>query len=388
METNKVVLTGKGLQWYRTGHVWLYRDDIRRIGGAKSGDIVDVADEKGKFLGRAFYGDTSKIALRFLTRDDEPVDRPFFEKRIGEAVRRRQDILKHAQALRIIYSEGDELPGLIADKYGDWLVLQVLVPGVDRRIDMIAPILRDLLTPRGIVCRNDGSARALEGLPAEKRMLIGEKPDLVEISEGPVRYLVDVWNGHKTGAYLDQRENRAKVAAHARGRVLDCFSYQGHFALHCARTADTVIAVESSQEAVDLTRKNIAVNHAANITATAENAFDLLRRCHREKSRFDTVILDPPPLARKKVHAEDALRGYKEINLRAMHLLTPGGVLATFCCSHSIPRDVFMELLRAAAADARSAFRVREELGQPADHPVLINVPETGYLKGIILEKI
>lgn len=388
MGQHKVILTKKGLSWYRTGHVWIYRDDLASTGDAKSGDIVEIADERGRFLGRAFYGGKSKIALRLLTRLDEPVDDAFLKRRLIEAVARRRGLVANGGAVRLVYSEGDSLPGLIADRYADWLVLQALIPGIDSRLGIISDILRGLMNPSGIACRNDASARSLEGLPLEKKMLAGERPDLIEVKEGAVRYLADIWNGHKTGAYLDQRENREIVARHARGRVLDCFSYQGHFALHCAASAESVAAIESSGEAVAMLRRNCELNGLGNVEAIDGNVFDLLRSYHREKRRFDTIILDPPPLARKKAHSEDALRGYKEINLRSMHLLQPGGILATFCCSHGISRDLFREVLRAAAADASSAFRVLKELRQPPDHPVLINVPETAYLKGFILEKL
>jgi 23S rRNA (cytosine1962-C5)-methyltransferase len=345
-------------------------------------------DERGRFLGKAFYGDRSKIALRLITRSSESVDESFLTRRIREAIERRRALAEEGGALRLVFSEGDGLPGLIADRYADWIVVQALIPGMDRRLGAIAEIFRELLKPRGIVCRNDASARSLEGLPLERKMLLGERPETVEVREGPARYLADLWNGHKTGAYLDQRENRAIVGRHAKGAVLDCFSYQGHFALHCAVRAESVTAVESSAEAVALASKNFALNKLSNVTPLEGNAFDLLRLYFREKRRFDTIILDPPPLARKRAHAEDALRGYKEINLRAMHLLNAGGLLATFCCSHGISRDLFAEILRQAAADARCGVRVLEELRQPADHPVLLNVPETAYLKGFVLEKI
>lgn len=388
MTPNTVTITKKGLLWYRTGHVWIYRDDVAKTGAAKSGDVVDVAEDRGKFLGKAFYGEKSKIALRLLTRNQEPTDASFFERRIREAIDRRRESMDEGGATRLVYSEADGLPGLIADWYAGWLVLQALIPGVDSRTDMISGIFQGLLNPKGIVCRNDASARALEGLMLGKKVVYGDQPGLVQITEGPLRYLADIWNGHKTGVYLDQRENRSAVARYAKGRVLDCFAYQGHFSLHCAKKADTVTAVESSREALALLEKNCALNDVANVTPVPGNVFDLLRLYQKERSRFDAIVLDPPPLARKKAHAEDALRGYKEINLRAMHLLNAGGILATFCCSHSISSDLFMEVLRLAAADARCGFRILEKLGQAKDHPILLNVPETAYLKGAILQKL
>lgn len=387
MTPNSVTISKKGLLWHKTGHVWIYRNDVTSAGAAKSGDIVSVAEDRGRFLGKAFYGEKSKIALRLLTRNEEPIDASFFERRIREAIDRRGQGLEAGGALRLVYSEADGIPGLIADRYADWIVLQALIPGVDSRIEMISGIFHGLLKPEGIVCRNDASSRAIEGLMLGKKVMAGEQPGLIQVAEGRLRYLADIWNGHKTGAYLDQRENRSAVARYARGRVLDCFAYQGHFSLHCAKKADTVTAVESSREALAILEKNCALNDLTNVTPTPGNVFDLLRLYQKEKSRFDTIVLDPPPLARKKSHAEDALRGYKEINLRAMHLLNAGGTLATFCCSHNISSDIFMEILRLAAADARCSFRVLEELGQAKDHPILLNVPETAYLKGAILQK-
>jgi 23S rRNA (cytosine1962-C5)-methyltransferase len=388
MKRAVATLRRKGFAWYATGHAWIYRDDLARVEGAAPGDIVDVLDPRGRLLGRAFYGDRSKIALRLLTRDEKPVDDAFFERRIREAVARRRPSMEEGGALRLVYSEGDGLPGLIVDRYANWIVLQSLIPGSDSRVGLFASILRALLDPKGIVLRNDASARALEGLPLEKKVLQGGEPGLIEVVEGGIRYLADILNGHKTGAYLDQRGHRELVGRLARGKALDCFCYQGHFALHCAARAESVTALDSSREALAAMEKNIALNALSNVTPFEGNAFDLLRAWHREKKRFDTIVVDPPPLARRKAHAGDAMRGYKEINLRAMHLLAPGGILAAFCCSHNIPPDLFLDILRAAAADASCSFRVLHALGQPPDHPVLLNVPETAYLKGLVLEKI
>jgi 23S rRNA (cytosine1962-C5)-methyltransferase len=387
MHLKRVIVNKKAFHWYRTGHPWIYRDDLVSTGLARSGEVVDVFNEQKSFLGKALYGDASKIALRLLTRKEEAVDETFWYGRIRDAVDRRKGIMTADGAVRLIYSEGDGLPGLIADRYAGWLVLQALVPGIDARLDIISGILDELLKPEGIVCRNDASSRSLDGLPLEKKLLRGVKPGLIRVREGATSYLVDVWNGHKTGAYLDQRENRLLLTKYVRRRVLDCFSYEGQFALHLAKSADSVTAVESSQDAIVLLKKNLGLNGLKNVRAVQGNAFEFLRRCHRDKKRFGLIILDPPPLARKKMHTEQALRGYKEINLRAMHLLPEGGVLATFCCSHSIPRDLFLEVLRESATDARCSLRLLEELGQASDHPILLNVPETAYLKGFVLER-
>jgi len=387
MKSKRITISRKGLLWYDTGHSWIYRDDLLKTYSAAPGDVVDILDGRGRFLGRGFYGDKSKIAIRILTRKDEAIDDAFFKTRIEKAILRRGERSRGKGAARLVFSEGDSLPGLIVDRYAGWLVFQTLIPGMDRLLDRLAGVFGELLSPAGIVCRNDAGSRAIEGLPLRKKTMSGEKPGLVEVEEGEIRYLADIWDGHKTGAYLDQAENRAMVAAYSTGRVLDCFSYQGHFALRCAGRAEHVTAVESSPDALALLEKNVALNGAGNITPAGENVFDLLRSYHREKKKFDLIILDPPPLARKKTHAGGALRGYKELNLRAMHLLNPGGVLATFSCSHSISVDLFSEMLRMAATDARCEFRVLTGMRQGSDHPVLINTPETFYLKGFLLQK-
>jgi 23S rRNA (cytosine1962-C5)-methyltransferase len=388
MHKATVVISRKGVLWYRTGHTWIYRDDIADTGNSAGGDIVTVRDNKGRFLGKALYSNKSKIALRILTREDEIINEAFLARRITRAIELRRKRIATHEAVRLVYSEGDMLPGLIADKYADWIVLQTLVPGINRLLPLIAGIFYQTLKPRGIVCRNDATARALEDLPREKKMLIGKQPPLLEIKEHGVLFLIDLWNGHKTGMYLDQTENRLTVKQYARGNVLDCFSYQGHFAINVAGAADKVTAVESSAEAVSFIDKNRVLNKLDNIMPVQENAFDYLRRSHKENVRFDTIILDPPPLARRKSHLDGALRAYKEINLRSMHILSPGGVLATFCCSHSISHDLFLTVLREAAADAGATCRLLHPLTQAPDHPVLLNVPETAYLNGFIIQKV
>lgn len=388
MKRAAATLKRKGFAWYATGHVWVYRDDLARVENASSGDIVDLLDPRGRLLGRAFYGDRSKIALRLLTRNDEPVDDAFFERRVREAVARRRPLMEEKGALRLIYSEADGLPGLIADRYADWIVLQSLIPGSDSRVGLFASILRALLDPKGIVLRNDASARALEGLPLERKVLTGDLRGPVEVVEGDIRYLADILNGHKTGAYLDQREHRELVGRLARGKALDCFCYQGHFALHCAQRAEAVTALESSREAIAAMEKNIALNGFSNVTPVEGNAFDLLRAWQRERKRFDTIVVDPPPLARKKAHAADAMRGYKEINLRALKILNPGGCLVTCSCSYHVHEDGFEEILADAAVDARVTVTVVEKRRQARDHPIVLGVPETYYLKCFVLRKL
>jgi len=386
MKRAAATLKRKGFAWYATGHAWVYRDDLARVENASPGDIVDLLDPRGRLLGRAFYGDRSKIALRLLTRNDEPVDDAFFERRVREAVARRRPLMEEKGALRLIYSEADGLPGLIADRYADWIVLQSLIPGSDSRVGLFASILRALLDPKGIVLRNDASARALEGLPLERKVLTGDLRGPVEVVEGDIRYLADILNGHKTGAYLDQREHRELVGRLARGKALDCFCYQGHFALHCAQRAEAVTALESSREAIAAMEKNIALNGFSNVTPVEGNAFDLLRAWQRERKRFDTIVVDPPPLARKKAHAADAMRGYKEINLRALKLVRPGGFVVTCSCSQHVSDDAFQLMVNQAARDGKKRVRLVEARTQATDHPILPAASETKYLKCMILQ--
>ena len=378
-----VKITARGAERWKQGHPWVYRSDVAEE-PEKTPGIVPVTDRKGKFLGRALYSPSSEIRLRLLTRADEPIDARWWANRIGDAVRRRNGI--SATAWRAVHAEGDGLPSLIVDKYGSWIVAQLLSAGLETaRADVLAGI-REALTPEGILLRNDAAVRRHEGLPLEVTLAEGQVPDAIEIAEDGVRYLAAPWSGQKTGAFLDQRENRLLVGRHTRpgGRALDLFTYHGSFALHLARNAKEVLAVDQSSEALTRGAENARLNGIGNIEWREANAFDLLRELERRGERFDTIVLDPPAFAKNRASVPSAARGYKEINLRALKLLNPGGVLVTCTCSYHMSEETFLDIIAEAALDARRRVQIIEKRGQSADHPVLLGVPETHYLKCVI----
>ncbi len=381
----RAVLRDRGAARARSGHPWIYRSDIAEAGG-EAGDVVPVFDRGGNFLGRAFYNPGSEISLRVAERRDEPVDESWFGTRIGRALAYRDSLEIDGDAYRLLHSEADGVPGLVVDRYGEYLVLQVGSVAVERRLDWIVDTLVELLSPRGILLRGDSAARKREGLDTAVRVLHGGVPESVVVREGPVRYRARLWSGQKTGGFLDQRENRLAAGGYARGRVLDVFSYAGGFALHAARRAETVEAVDASGPALEAARADAELNGRGNIAFTRSNAFDLLRGRSRAGEGYDMVILDPPAFARTKRELQRARRAYKEINLRAMKLLNPGGILVTCSCSYHFSRELMEETLRSAAADAGKTLRTREWRGQAQDHPEILTVPETRYLKCAVLE--
>jgi len=379
-----VKITARGAERWKQGHPWVYRSDVADE-PEKTPGIVPVTDRKGKFLGRALYSPSSEIRLRLLTRADESIDARWWANRIGDAARRRNSI--SATAWRAVHAEGDGLPSLIVDKYGSWIVAQLLSAGLETaRADVLAGI-REALTPEGILLRNDAAVRRHEGLPVEVTLAEGQVPQTIEIAEDGVRYLAAPWSGQKTGAFLDQRENRLLVGRHTRpgGRALDLFTYHGSFALHLARNAKEVLAVDQSNEALARGAENARLNGIGNIEWREANAFDLLRELERRGERFDTIVLDPPAFAKTKANLPRAVAGYKEINLRAMKILTPGGVLFTSSCSYHVSRDLFNAMLADAARDSGRRIQFLGATGAAGDHPELLNVPETGYLKGVLL---
>ena len=379
-----VKITAHGAERWKQGHPWVYRSDVADE-PEKTPGIVPVTDRKGKFLGRALYSPSSEIRLRLLTRADESIDARWWANRIGDAARRRNSI--SATAWRAVHAEGDGLPSLIVDKYGSWIVAQLLSAGLETaRADVLAGI-REALTPEGILLRNDAAVRRHEGLPVEVTLAEGQVPQTIEIAEDGVRYLAAPWSGQKTGAFLDQRENRLLVGRHTRpgGRALDLFTYHGSFALHLARNAKEVLAVDQSTEALARGAENARLNGIGNIEWREANAFDLLRELERRGERFDTIVLDPPAFAKTKANLPRAVAGYKEINLRAMKILTPGGVLFTSSCSYHVSRDLFNAMLADAARDSGRRIQFLGATGAAGDHPELLNVPETGYLKGVLL---
>ncbi len=382
-----VKVTARGAERWKQGHPWIYRSDVAEEPEKKPG-IVPVTDRKGKFLGQALYSPSSEIRLRLLTRGNESIDATWWTARISAAAARRDGIA--ASAWRVVHAEADGLPSLIIDKYGPWIVAQLLSAGLETaRADVVAGIT-GALAPEGILLRNDAAVRRHEGLPAEVVLASGQVPEVVEVVEDGLKYLAAPWSGQKTGAFLDQRENRALVGRHTRagGRALDLFTYHGSFALHLARKAKEVVAVDQSTEALARGAENAGLNGISNIDWREGNAFDLVRELERRREQFDTIVVDPPAFAKTKANLERAVAGYKEINLRAMKILAPDGVLFTSSCSYHVSRDVFNAMLVDAARDSGRRMQFIAATGAAADHPELLNVPETGYLKGVLLRAV
>ena len=380
-------VTARGAERWKQGHPWIYRSDVAAEPEKKPG-IVPVTDRKGKFLGQALYSPTSEIRLRLLTRSDQPIDARWWAERIAAAAARRNGI--NATAWRAVHAEADGLPSLVIDKYGPWIVAQLLSAGLETaRADVLAGISA-ALAPEGILLRNDAAVRRHEGLASEVVLALGQVPEVVEVVEDGLKYLAAPWSGQKTGAFLDQRENRALVGQHTRpgGRALDLFTYHGSFALHLARHAKDVLAVDQSTEALARGAENARLNGIGNIEWCEANAFDLLRELERRREQFDTIALDPPAFAKTKANLERAVAGYKEVNLRAMKILAEGGVLFTSSCSYHVSRDVFHAMLADAARDSGRRIQFVAATGASADHPELLNVPETGYLKGVLLRAV
>ncbi len=381
-----VTITRRGAERLAQAHSWIYRGDVEKEpAGLESGDVVALKDGRGRFLAKAYWSARSKIALRVVTREDEPVDEAFFAERLATAIALRERVFPGETALRLVHGEADLLPGLVADRYGDVLVLQTLVPATERRKQMIADLLWTALRPRSVVERNDVRVRELEGLAQVKGVVRGEEPGAVEYREGEVRMKLDVLGGQKTGAFLDQRENRLRAGEYAAGHCLDCFSYAGGFALQLARRAERVTAVEMQAPAAALARENAALNRAANVEVVEANAFDWLRDAAERPPEFDMVVLDPPAFAKNKEAIPAARRGYKEINLRALHVLKPGGILVSASCSYHMSEEALEELILDAARDAGRPVQLLEKRGAARDHPVLLGVPETRYLKLFVL---
>lgn len=385
MHSPHVAIAQHGADRLHAGHVWVYRSDIRAA-EAEPGDVVRVTDERGRFLGQAFFSDRSQIALRFLTRQEELIDRNFFLERIRAAAEYRQRVVTDAEAYRIVYGEADLLPSLVVDRYGDCLVIQTLSQATERRKDEFVELLRELFAPRAVVERNDPKVRLLEGLDQRAGVLWGDLPEATVASENGVKFNFDLLKGQKTGGFLDQRENRAAAARYVSGEALDAFCYQGGFALHLARRCAHVTAIDLSPAAIEAARRNAELNETANLTLREANAFDALKEFEDAGRRFDTIVLDPPAFAKNRASIPAARRGYKEINLRSFKLLRPGGYLITCSCSHHIPESLFLEIVASAAVDAHRTVVVVERRTQALDHPILLTVPETHYIKCLILK--
>ena len=384
----RVTLNAKGENRIRGGHPWVYRSDVVDVQDVSPGAIVEVYGPRQRLLGRALFSDQSQITIRMLTHDDTPVDEAFWRGRLERAITFRDSLEINATAYRLVHGEADLLPSLVVDRYEDYLVMQTLSQGMDRLAATITTLLVELTGVTGVLARNDPKVRQLEGLEQKVEVMHGTVPDTITVREAGVRYTVDPWHGQKTGLFLDQRENRAAAARYAHGRMLDCFSYNGGFALALAAKCDTVEALDVSADAVARITANAAANGLTNVTAREANVFDELRHLERDGARYDIIVLDPPAFAKNKASIPNALAGYKEINLRALRLLNPGGYLVTCSCSYNVDERMFGQTVFEASADARIPVTIVEKRMQGRDHPVLLGVPETYYLKSLILRKL
>jgi len=391
-----ITVTSRGAQRLKSGHLWVYRSDIANADGVAPGALVEVRDERGRRLGSALFSSASQIAIRLLTSTTigEADLLPLVRKRIDEAIAFREKRVANSDSYRVVFSEGDLLPGLIVDKYNDVLVMQVLTQAFDRADirETVVATLRGHFPGSSLLDRIDPHIRELEQLPARESKLISGEKSATQITLNGVTLRFDGLSGQKTGAFLDQRENYAAGARYAHGEALDCFTYQGGFALHLARVCSSLAAVDASRSALETAEQNEQLNHKSHVCREIEwiegNVFDLLKDYSAAGKQYDTVVLDPPAFAKSKKTVETAIRGYKELNLRALKMLRAGGILVTCSCSFHVRDQEFSEMLTAAAADAGRRLRVLEKRGAAIDHPELVGVPETHYLKCIIAQVI
>jgi 23S rRNA (cytosine1962-C5)-methyltransferase len=381
------VVSSRGARRWQDGHPWIFKSDVTTPPAAPAG-AATVRDPQGRALGTALWSPQSEISLRFVAREaDVALDATWWGARIGAAIARRRGILDaDTNACRLVHGEGDGLPSLVVDRYDRWLVVQLLSAGLEAFRAEIVDALAALTDAEGILARNDASVRAREGLAKAVEPLRGTVPDTVEVREHGVRYVAAPHTGQKTGAFLDQREARALIGGVARGRALDVFSYHGSFALHVARRAEHVRAVDVSAAALARVEANAALNGLRNIEPVEADAFDFLREEERRGARYDTIVLDPPAFAKNRASLAGAIRGYRDVNLRAMKLLAPGGLLYTASCSYHLTKPEFLAVVREAAAHSGRRMILRALTAQPVDHPEVLTIPETGYLKGALLE--
>jgi len=384
---NEVRVNQKAAARVASGHPWIFASDLTDRNGAQPGEAVRVSDVHGRPLGTAHYSAASQIALRMLSPKHEEIGREFFLRRLRAAEEHRRNVVRASDAYRLVHGEADLLPALVVDRYADYLVMQTLDQGMDAARQEIAACLEEIFHPRGIVARNDVAVRAKEQLPLESAVMAGEIPDAVEVHMNGLTLTADLLHGQKTGIFLDQRENYRAAARYARGGMaLDCFTSTGGFALHLAPDCERVEAVDSSAAALTAARANAAANGISNISFEEADVFQLLAGYSSARRRCSLVVLDPPAFAKSRKNLEAAAGGYKEINLKALRLLSPGGILVTCSCSHHLSEADFLELLAHAALDAHRTLRVLERRTQSQDHPILLTVPETHYLKCVILE--
>jgi len=399
-ERPAVTISRRGADRIHSGHVWVYRSDVIAADGVSPGAVVQVQAQGGRhrILGTAFYSTASEIAVRMISRQQVSDMEALVRERIRQAIAYRERFVEDSNAYRVVFSEGDQLPGLIVDQYNDLLSFQVLTQAMDsaEMRQIFVSELKAALRPRAIVERVDARIRKLEQLPQKESGILTSETDSMtggapaasqscqtEFQMNGVRFLFDALFGQKTGAFLDQRENYAAAAGYARGEALDVFCYQGGFALHLARTCSSVTGVDSSRSALEIAEQNAAVN-GHEVEWIEANAFDLLRDYADSGRKYDCIVLDPPAFAKGKRDLPDAIRAYKELNLRALKMLRPEGILVTCSCSYHV-RDALLEVVGQAAQDSHRIVRILENRGQAKDHPTLAGIPETGYLKCLIM---
>ncbi len=378
----------KGANRVASGHPWIFSSDILDRGQAAAGEAVVVVDPNGAALGTAHYSESSQISLRLLSERVETIDRAFYLRRIAAAEAHRKRVVADSEAYRLVHGEGDQLPGLVIDRYGDYFTLQTLDQGMDRARAEIVNCLEELFAPKGMAERNDVAVRKREALPLQSGVVAGEVPEAVAVRMNGLTLHADLLHGQKTGIFLDQRENYLAAAGYGHGRALDCFTSTGGFALHLARRCESIEAVDSSEASLRVARMNCDANGIGNIELREADVFELLAGHAAAHRRFDLVVLDPPAFAKSRQNLEAAIRGYREINRRALELLGSGGVLVTCSCSHHLSEAALLEVVAVAALDTGRKLRVLERRMQARDHPVLLTVPETLYLKCLILEVI
>ncbi len=382
------VINRRGEGRLTRGHPWIFRSDIEKSPETPAG-VVHVQASNGRPLGQALWSPTSEISLRVIeSSPDVAIDGAWWQMRIGAAVARRAELRSHSNAMRLVHGEADGLPSLVVDQYDRWLVVQLLSAGLEAcRADVVQALV-SLTGCEGILARNDPAVRTREGLTRETTLLHGDVPRSITVHEHGVRFLAAPWDGQKTGAFLDQRDNRVLVGALARGQALDCFAYHGSFALHLARHATHVTALDISAPALERALENAALNDYHNISIHVGDAFETMREWYRAGRQFDTIVVDPPAFAKSRASVGAAMRGYHDVNMQAMRLLAPNGLLFSASCSHHVDRAAFLQMLQTAAADSGKRFAVRAITGQGVDHPEIITIPETGYLKGVLLEDV
>ena len=384
----KAFVNKKGAKRVRGGHLWIYKSDVLKV-EAEGGDVVAVFDEGKNFVGKAFYSDSSEITLRIFTTRNEEVDKEFWRRKIIEAAKIREQKAKDQKlktnAQRLIYTEGDLIPSLIVDDYNGIFVIQTLSQGSDKLKETFVEILREEFAPTAIIERNDAKVRQRENLEMQSGVLFGEIPDEIIIEQDGVKFYISPLEGQKTGSFLDQRENHFAVRNYAFGRALDCFTFNGGFALNLAQVCDEVIAIDISEDAINLAKRNAELNNISNIKFRTANVFDALRDLEKSGEKFDTIVLDPPAFVKSRSALRSAVRGYKEINLRALKLLNKGGILVTCSCSFHFSEEIFLQTLEETLRDSRRRVQLVEKRMQSSDHPILLGMPETYYLKCFIL---